>query len=772
MNLELSKLEQHDVKVTVLYVGSSLLAPLKSAERELNREYKLELCVAAYNFGSPLDQIEWSGVENDLATSDVVFVIHVMDGENAARLIPALERYRGRHHAVIVVNCMPELMRRTRMGSLDVGKFFANESVTGKERREGGNATFSGAVRLFGSAGSWIWTQARGGGSTDNTQKQQHGRGQYLKLVDKLPHLLRFVPTAGKLRDIKNYLYLFCYFLQPTPRNIRSMILFALKQYLPDGRLRKLKINIPAPEAMPSVAVYHPDAPKLFETFEAYQKWYFRRSQNFKVQSPEGKVLPLAPEKTIGLLLMRPQVVSKTTKHYDALIHAIEGEGLSVIPAISTLMDNREACQKFFVDNSRSSKSNVQGPTSGRPTTDNGQLTVGKPQSRISQIVSLTGFSFVGGPAMNDSLAASAFLANLNRPYRSAVSLDTQSVEAWQASLTGLNPIQAGMQIAIPEIDGATEPFVFGGISATGVEPVALEDRCQRLARRLRRANRLQRAPRSELKLALVLFCFPPNKGNIGTAADLDVLPSIWDTVKELKADGYDAELPSSSEELRNRLLRGNSETFSATANVAYRMGVEEYHRLCPYVGEIESEWGRAPGEINSFGSDLLIQGLTLGKVFIGVQPTFGYEGDPMRLMMARGSAPHHGFMAFYTYLSGVLDVDAVIHVGTHGAMEFMPGKQVGLSGACWPDRLVGELPNIYFYSVNNPSEGSIAKRRTYAELISYLTPPMENAGLYRDLAELKELILSYRQTSDERERARLFDTIQECSQSLNFDVI
>ena len=267
----------------------------------------------------------------------------------------------------------------------------------------------------------------------------------------------------------------------------------------------------------------------------------------------------------------------------------------------------------------------------------------------------------------------------------------------------------------------------------------------------------------------MVLFCFPPNKGNIGTAADLDVFPSVWDTLKQLRADGYEVELPNSAVELRERLLGGNSETFAATANIAYRMGADEYRRLCPYVDEVESEWGRAPGRINSYASELLIQGLTLGNVFIGVQPTFGYEGDPMRLMMARGCAPHHGFMAFYTYISSVLNADAVIHVGTHGALEFMPGKQVGLSGECWPDRLVGELPNIYLYSVNNPSEGSIAKRRSYAELISYLTPPMENAGLYRQLASLKDLLLAYRQTADERERARLFEAIEEQSRILNF---
>jgi magnesium chelatase subunit H len=139
--------------------------------------------------------------------------------------------------------------------------------------------------------------------------------------------------------------------------------------------------------------------------------------------------------------------------------------------------------------------------------------------------------------------------------------------------------------------------------------------------------------------------------------------------------------------------------------------------------------------------------------------------------MMARSASPHHAFMAFYTYLSRVLNVDAVVHVGTHGAMEFMPGKQVGLSGECWPDRLIGELPNIYIYSVNNPSEGSIAKRRSYAELISYLTPPIESAGLYRELSTLKDLVMSYRQASEEHEREQLFESIEEYACQLNLNV-
>jgi magnesium chelatase subunit H len=722
------------LNITVAYVGSSLLAPLRQAEREINREYALGLRVAAYNFGVSLTAGEWSEVERDLEAADIVFVIHVMDGENATRLLDALSRYEARHRAVVVINCMPELMRRTRMGRLNFGRLFggrrnAETSEDGERRAEG----------LINKVGAWMGEQARA-----HRAKKRRSHTQYLKLVDRLPALLRFVPGAGRLRDAKHYLQLFCYFLQPTPANIRSMLLYSVKHYVPEAAAAEIKV--PPPERVPAVAVYHPDATALFESFAAYRKWYERRN---------GKSA-LAPSKTIGLLLMRPQIVSNTRKAYDGLIRAIEAEGLGVLPVISTLMDNREACEKYFVEE-------------GGMQTGDGRGTIGDERSRVSQVVSLTGFSFVGGPAMNDSPAAVKFLRELNRPFRSAVSLDVQTVEAWQDSQTGLNPLQAGMQIAIPELDGATEPFVYGGLRAGGFEPVPLDDRCVRLARRLRRWNHLQTAERARLKLAVLVFCFPPNKGNIGTAADLDVFPSVWELLRSLKADGYEVEVPASADELRELLLGGNSERFGSTANVAHRMSVDEYRRLCPYVADVEAEWGAAPGSINSLGGHLLIQGVTLGNLFLGVQPTFGYEGDPMRLLMARSGSPHHGFMALYTYVEKVFGADAVVHMGTHGALEFMPGKQVGLSAECWPDRLIGELPNVYVYSVNNPSEGSIAKRRSYAELISYLTPPIENAGLYKDLAALKEALTAYRQSTDERERAQLYATIEETARALNF---
>jgi magnesium chelatase subunit H len=620
------------------------------------------------------------------------------------------------------------------------------------------------AKRLVSRVGAWMGEQARARKGRSHTQ--------YLRYIERLPALLRLVPNAGRLRDVKNYLSLFCYFLQPTPANIRTMLLHALKHYAADERLTK--INLPPPETLPAVAIYHPDAPALFESFESYRVWHERRAG-------KAAAVKLDPQRTIGLLLMRPQIVSGAHAHYDELIRAIEAEGLATLPAISTLMDNREAGEKFFVEKCPSSVARRPSRMAGRgltaeekrtasesKTTDGGQRTTDKP--RVSQILSLTGFSFVGGPAMNDAEAAVEFLRELNVPFRSAVSLDVQTIEAWRDSPTGLNPVQAGMQIAIPEIDGATEPFVYGGMSEGSASPVPLEERCRRIARRLKKWNRLQLAPRSEIKLALVVFCFPPNKGNIGTAADLDVFPSVWEMLRRLHAENYSVEVPASADELRERLLGGNADAFASNVNVAHRMTVEEYRRLCPYAPEIEAEWGTAPGVINSFGGTLLIQGLQLGNVFVGVQPTFGYEGDPMKMLMARSGAPHHGFAAFYAFIEKVFRADAIAHVGTHGALEFMPGKQVGLSSRCWPDRLIGEMPNLYIYSVNNPSEGSIARRRSYAELISYLTPPVADAGVYRDLAALKELLLAYRQTNDEREREQLYESISEKAAALHLE--
>ena len=165
---------------------------------------------------------------------------------------------------------------------------------------------------------------------------------------------------------------------------------------------------------------------------------------------------------------------------------------------------------------------------------------------------------------------------------------------------------------------------------------------------------------------------------------------------------------------------------------------------------------------MQSDGQGVFVLGAQLGKVFIGVQPTFGYEGDPMRLLFEKGFAPTHAFAQFYLWLRNTLEADAVLHFGMHGALEFMPGKQSGPSATCWPDRLIGDLPNLYLYAANNPSEASLAKRRSNAITVTHMTPPLAQAGLYKGLSELKDSLLRWRaMPADDDTRGELEDLIR-----------
>jgi magnesium chelatase subunit H len=258
------------------------------------------------------------------------------------------------------------------------------------------------------------------------------------------------------------------------------------------------------------------------------------------------------------------------------------------------------------------------------------------------------------------------------------------------------------------------------------------------LAERVARLVALKRTPTATKRVAIVLFNFPPNAGATGTAAYLAVFQSLFNTLTAMKAEGYALDVPASAEALRDEVVTGNSALYGTDANVAARIPAADIVRNETHLAEIEAAWGPAPGKAQSDGANVLVLGRHYGNIFIGLQPAFGYEGDPMRLLFERGFAPTHAFNAFYRYIRSDFDAHAVLHFGTHGALEFMPGKQAGLSAACWPDRLIGHLPNINFYASNNPSEGMIAKRRANATLISYLTPPVAHAGLYRGLLDLK----------------------------------
>jgi magnesium chelatase subunit H len=266
-----------------------------------------------------------------------------------------------------------------------------------------------------------------------------------------------------------------------------------------------------------------------------------------------------------------------------------------------------------------------------------------------------------------------------------------------------------------------------------------------------------------------VLFNFPPNAGNTGTAAYLSVFESLFNVLRAMRDQGYTIEMPTTVDELRDSIIHGNREQYGSDANVHTLIAADDHVRQEPWLAEIEAAWGPAPGRQLSNGSAIFVLGRQFGNVLVTVQPSMGYEGDPMRLLFEHGFAPTHAFSANYRYLREGFHAHAVLHFGTHGALEFMPGKQSGMSGACWPDRLIGDLPNFYLYASNNPSEGAIAKRRAGATLISYLTPPVAQAGLYRGLMDLKSSIDRWRQlTPDAPEQPELVALIQSQAAELN----
>jgi magnesium chelatase subunit H len=572
-----------------------------------------------------------------------------------------------------------------------------------------------GRFRMDGAQGGALafLKRLRGGGKRDD---QATAGARQMKLLRSLPRILRFIP--GTAQDVRAYFLTLQYWLAGSEQNVANMVRLLVDRYADGPRaVLRGRAKVPPPVDYPEIGVYHPRLPGRL--------------------ADRAELLPgVGPAGTVGLLLMRSYLLAGNTGHYDGVIAALEARGLRVIPAFATGLDARPAVERFFFDN-------------GRPVVD--------------AVVSLTGFSLVGGPAYNDAQAAEACLAKLDVPYLAVTPVEFQTLEEWRGSDRGLLPVEATMMVAIPELDGATGPMVFGGRSGASHDMRVEPERAAMLAARVERLIALRRTPPAERKIAVVIFNFPPNAGHTGTAAYLDVFESLHRTLLALQAAGYRVEVPEDAERLRRRIVEGNAARYGTHANVHARIPTDDHVRREPWLREIEGQWGPAPGRQQSDGGGLFVLGERFGNVLVGVQPAFGYEGDPMRLLFEKGFAPTHAFSAFYRFLREDFGAHAELHFGTHGALEFMPGKQVGLGPACWPDRLIRDLPNFYLYASNNPSEGLIAKRRAAATLISYLTPPLAQAGLYRGLLELKASIERWRSLppEEQRERAELIPLIQ-----------
>jgi len=700
------------IKVVYVVLESQYQSALSQAVSTINSNNpNLAIEISGYLIEELRDPENYEDFKRDIANANIFIASLIFIEDLAQKVVTAVEPYRDRLDVSVVFPSMPEVMRLNKMGSFSLAQLGQSKSAIAqfmRKRKEKSGASFQDGM---------------------------------LKLLRTLPQVLKFLPME-KAQDARNFMLSFQYWLGGSPENLENFLLMLADKYvLKDiDKQNFASSTYEAPVVYPDMGIWHPLATTMFEDIKEYLNWYTAR----KDISSDLKD-PLAP--CVGLVLQRTHLVTGDDAHYVAIVQELECLGAKVIPVFAGGLDFSKPVHAYFYE-----------PTSKTPLVD--------------AVVSLTGFALVGGPARQDHPKAIEALKRLNRPYMVALPLVFQTTEEWLDSDLGLHPIQVALQIAIPELDGAIEPIILSGRDGATGKAHALQDRVEAVAQRALKWANLRRKPKLEKKVAITVFSFPPDKGNVGTAAYLDVFGSIYEVLKGLRNNGYDVQdIPENPQVLMEQVIHdAQAQYASPELNIAYKMSVPEYESLTPYSQRLEENWGPPPGNLNSDGQNLLIYGKHFGNVFIGVQPTCGYEGDPMRLLFSRSASPHHGFAAYYTYLERIWGADAVLHFGTHGSLEFMPGKQMGMSGDCYPDNLIGTIPNLYYYAANNPSEATIAKRRSYAETISYLTPPAENAGLYKGLKELSELIGSYQTLKDSGRSVPIVNTIMDKGRMVNLD--
>ncbi|MGD8221008.1 cobaltochelatase subunit CobN [Pseudomonas thivervalensis] len=339
----------------------------------------------------------------------------------------------------------------------------------------------------------------------------------------------------------------------------------------------------------------------------------------------------------------------------------------------------------------------------------------------------------------------------------------------WRASEQGLGPRDLAMHIALPELDGRiiSRPISFKGLawrSERSQSDVvcyrAAPERMDFVAELAQRWTTLARLPNGQKRVALILANYPTRDGRIGNGVGLDTPAAALNILRALQAEGYPlpAELPASGTALIQQLLGGVSNDLDSLdlRPCHQSLALDAYQALFAALPEanrqaVLARWGSPEQDPMFRDGRLMVAGLRLGLTFVGIQPARGYQVDPSAVYHDPDLVPPHGYLAFYFWLRHTYGVHAVIHVGKHGNLEWLPGKGVGLSENCWPDVLLGPLPNIYPFIVNDPGEGAQAKRRTQAVIIDHLMPPLTRAETYGPLRNLELL-------ADEYYEAQLLD--------------
>jgi cobaltochelatase CobN len=430
---------------------------------------------------------------------------------------------------------------------------------------------------------------------------------------------------------------------------------------------------------------------------------------------------------TAGLLFYRAHLLSGNTMFVDALIAALRAQGLRV---------------RAVYTQSLKDAGNGQEPEALRVLTGAGAVDV---------VISTLSFALGESDPHPFSL--------LDAPVIQALVCST-SRDEWLRSGRGLGPLDTAMNVAIPEFDGRIIGVPVAFKEQQGEAParsVPDEERMERLAGLARRLAALRHQPNAEKRIAFVLTNSSAKAQRIGNAVGLDAPASLLRVLRAMQEAGYQVgDLPESGDRLIADLIARCSydETWLTTEQLtqAYHVSGATYARwfadLPPALQEtMIRQWGPPPGGAYVHNGDLALAGMEFGNIFVALQPPRGYDMDPNAIYHRPDLPPPHNYYALYRWLRDAWKADAIVHLGKHGTLEWLPGKGVGSGATCFPDQFLGDLPLIYPFIINDPGEGTQAKRRAHAVIVDHLTPPMTSAGAYGDLAELAQLVDEYYRT-------------------------
>ncbi|SDR36109.1 cobaltochelatase subunit CobN [Natronobacterium texcoconense] len=486
------------------------------------------------------------------------------------------------------------------------------------------------------------------------------------------------------------------------------------------------------PVELPTEGVYHPDYPAVE---------YEELLETHDDEKP-----------TIGVWFYESHWTHANTRYVDALVRALEDRDVNVLPAFCNPATDEEG------------QENAEWVARNWFSDEDGPIV----DAVVSSFMFSLGMSERGRSASDEGNTEDIFLEELGVPVLQAITT-MRSRSRYEASDTGVMGFELALSVALPEFDGnvVTHP-VSGkermddeaGVGSAPKQHFPIEDRIDHVASLAVNWAQLRHTPNEEKNVAVVLHNYPPSDDGIGTAFGLDSPESTINLLEELEARGYDLEnRPEGGGELIDELTSQLTleDRWVAPEDVRElsvdTVSSEQYAEWFEdaddrFQEHVVEEWGEPPER------PFAIPGMECGNVLVTVQPPRGFGMDPSKVYHDSDLQPPHDYYAFYAWLREEFEADAVVHLGTHGSLEWLPGKTVGLNGESAPDALVADLPNVYPYIVNNPGEGTQAKRRSYAAIVDYLTPVMRAAGTYDDLAELEELASEYREAGMEDARS------------------